>query len=155
MCRTGNFNLSYDSLTSYEARQKLRELKTTDPDFWNELTQKTATEAADTTNDDVPEDEDISEPLFEDDSDLPCDVIIARVHGSIPTGTTSTPDGNLVSTAVAESLDAGDETESLGIAGESSENALGRGKRKVTKNKLYHSFWRHNDGDASDCEEGA
>ena len=68
MCRTGNFNLSYDSLTSYEARQKLRELKTTDPDFSNELIQKTATEAADITNDDMPEDEDTGEPLFEDDS---------------------------------------------------------------------------------------
>jgi hypothetical protein len=154
MCRTGNFNLSYDSLTGFEARQTLHNLKTTDPNFWNELTQNTAAEVADISNVDMPEDEDDGEVLFEDDSDIPCEAIIACVIGSKPrAGVSSTPDGNLMSTAAAESLDK-DETE-----GDTSEVALaakhdlGRGKRKITKNRQYGLFWRHNDEDPSDCEE--
>jgi hypothetical protein len=144
-------------LTSYEARQKLRDLKTTDPDFWNELTQKTIADAADMADENMFEDEDTGEIPFEDDSDLPCEAIIAHVLGSdLGAGVVSTPDGNLMSTAAAESLDR-DETE--GSAGEGkvippiNHNDLGRGKRKITKNKLYDSFWRHNDRDASDCED--
>lgn len=38
MCRTGEFNLLYDSLTSFAARDKLRNFKTTNPDLWAELT---------------------------------------------------------------------------------------------------------------------
>jgi hypothetical protein len=82
MCCTGGFNLSYESLTGYEARQKLRDLKTTDPDFWNGLTQKTTTDAADMADENMSEDEDSGEVPFEDDSDLPCETIIARVLGS-------------------------------------------------------------------------
>jgi hypothetical protein len=66
--------LSYDSLTSHEARQTLRELKTTDPELWAQLTKKRdpkthidATEV-DGNEDEVP---------FEDDSDLPCEAVIA------------------------------------------------------------------------------
>jgi hypothetical protein len=101
-----------------------------------ELTQNTAAEVADIVNVDMPEDEDDGEVLFEDDSDIPCKVIIACVIGSKPrAGVISTPDGNLMSTAAAESLDK-DETE-----GDTSEVAsaakhdLGRGKRKITKNR--------------------
>ena len=84
MCRTRNFNLSYDSLTGFKARQTLRNLKMTDPDFWNKLTQNTAAEVADNSNVDMPEDEDDGEVLFEDDSDIPCEAIIACVIGSKP-----------------------------------------------------------------------
>jgi hypothetical protein len=104
------------------------------------------------------EDEDTGEIPFEDDSDLPCEAIIAHVLGSdLGAGVISTPDGNLMSTVAAESLDR-DETE--GSAGEGkvippiNHNDLGCGKRKITKNKLqYDSFWRHNDRDALDCED--
>jgi hypothetical protein len=48
---------------------------------------------------DVSEDEDIGETLFEDDSDH-------RLHGSNPgASAVSTPNGNLMSPAAAESLD--------------------------------------------------
>ena len=39
MCRAGEFNLSYTSLTSREASKALRELVTADPTFWAEITQ--------------------------------------------------------------------------------------------------------------------
>jgi len=132
----------------------LCDLKTTDPNFWNELTQNTAAEVADISNVDMPEDEDDGEVLFEDDSDIPCEAIIACVIGSKHrAGVSSTPDGNLMSTAAGESLDK-DETE-----GDTSEVALaakhdlGRGKRKIIKNRQYGLFWRHNEEDPSDCEE--
>jgi hypothetical protein len=37
MCCTGEFNLSYQSLTSFTARKKLHNLKSTNPEFWQEL----------------------------------------------------------------------------------------------------------------------
>ncbi|KIM72119.1 hypothetical protein PILCRDRAFT_829981 [Piloderma croceum F 1598] len=86
------------------------------------------------------EDEDTGEIPFEDDSDLPCEAIIAHVLGSdLGAGVISTPDGNLMSTVAAESLDR-DETE--GSAGEGKVIPL-----------QYDSFWRHNDRDALDCED--
>ena len=39
MCAAGQFNLSYDSLTSYEARRVLRDLPNTDPTFFAEISQ--------------------------------------------------------------------------------------------------------------------
>jgi hypothetical protein len=39
MCRAGEFNLSYASLTSREASKALHELVTVDPGFWAEITQ--------------------------------------------------------------------------------------------------------------------
>ena len=37
LCHVQGWNLSYDSLTLYEMREKLRLLKTSDPEFWAEL----------------------------------------------------------------------------------------------------------------------
>ena len=147
------FKLSYNCLTGFEARQTLRDLKTTDPDFWNELTQKTTVELTDIANEDMPEDEDDIEPLFEDDSDLPCETIVARVIGSKSRASVvATPDGSLVSTGAAEPLDK-DEIEVDTEEIPTGNNDLGRGKSKITKNNHYASFWRHNDDEASDCEE--
>lgn len=38
LCRTGDFNLSYNSLTSRSARQALLDLRSTDPKFYSEIT---------------------------------------------------------------------------------------------------------------------
>jgi hypothetical protein len=103
------------------------------------------------------EDEDIGEVSFEDDSDLPCETIIVHVlRSDLGAGIISTPDGNLISTAVAESLDRDEREGSTGegnVIAPIDQNDLGRGKRKITKNKLYDSFWQHNDWDASDCKD--
>ena len=145
MCCTGGFNLSYASLTSYEARQKLRDLKTTDPNFWNELTQKTTADAAGMADENMSKDEDIGEVSFEDDSDLPCETIIAHVLGpDLGAGVISTPDGNLMSTVAAESLDRDETKGSVGegnVIAPIDQDDLGHGKRKITKIKLYDSFW--------------
>jgi len=39
MCKAGGFDLSYESLTSHEARQTLRNLPQTDPVFFAEISQ--------------------------------------------------------------------------------------------------------------------
>jgi hypothetical protein len=81
MCHTGEFNLSYQSLTSFTARKKLRNLKSTNPEFWQELT----TVAHQTIPDgDIidKDDTEAADARFDDDSDPPCDAIIKHViHG--------------------------------------------------------------------------
>jgi hypothetical protein len=37
LCRVRGWDLSFESLTSYEMHEKLRSLKTDDPTFWAEL----------------------------------------------------------------------------------------------------------------------
>ena len=106
MCHMGNFNMSYESRSSYEARKKLHDLKKTDPKFWDQLTPKALLEVDIPANECIAEDEDAANPLFEDDSDLPCDMIIANVLGFQPMGVKLTTAGDMVSTVVAESLDA-------------------------------------------------
>jgi len=149
-----NFNLSYDSLTGYKARQKLCDLKTTDPDFWAELTQKATVKLIVHPNEVVAEDEDTVDPLFKDNSDLPCEAIITNITDSSPAGVASTSNGDMMLTAAAESLDDNE----MEIPDDSSMGTgkldLGCGKRKRTANKLYNtnSFWRHNNDDTSDQE---
>jgi hypothetical protein len=144
--------LSYDSLISYEARQKLCNLKTTDPEFWAELTQRTGP-VLEVPGETVVEDDDMTEPLFEDDSDLPCEMIVASVLGSGPAGVVSTSNGDMVSTAAAKSIDNTEmEMPNHDCDVDVGVGDLGRGKRKRTNNKLYDSFWQHNDNDGSDQE---
>jgi hypothetical protein len=143
MCRTGDFNLSYDSLTSYDARQKLCNLKTTDSEFWDELTWKSAMGLIIANEENIAEDEENTDLFFEDDSDLPCDAIISTVLRTNPVGITLNATGNVVSAAAAESLDNGkiDEmlpnevTENNDKASETTE--MGCRKRKRTSHKLY------------------
>jgi hypothetical protein len=78
--------MSYESLTSYEARQKLRDLKITDPEFWDQLTRKAVPDIDTLINEHITEDDDDTNPLFEDDSDLSCGVIVANVLGSQSAG---------------------------------------------------------------------
>ncbi|KAF8805765.1 hypothetical protein BYT27DRAFT_7103779, partial [Phlegmacium glaucopus] len=58
MCHVRGWNLSYESLTSFDARNKLRELKVDDPVFWNELLVDLETSTSDlpASNKIIPED---------------------------------------------------------------------------------------------------
>lgn len=152
MCHTGNFNLSYNSLISYKARQKLCDLKTTDPEFWAELTQRTRP-VLEFPGETIVEDDEMTEPLFEDDSDLPCEMIVASVLGSSPAGVVSTSNGDMISTATAELIDNTEmEMPNHDCDAGVGVGDLGCGKQKRTNNKLYDSFWRHNNNDGSDQE---
>jgi len=134
----------------------LRKLRTTDPAFWDELTKKAPSDSV------LPplvgaelESDDYIDPPFEDDSDLSCDIIIAKVFGSGIDRVEATIDGDLVSTAMAESLDNEPELVDGNAINNASDDQLERGKRKRKENKLYNrkSFWRHDDEDASDEEK--
>jgi len=61
------WNLSYESLSSLEAREKLCQLRATDPDFWNELTAKTSHSMLSRPNNNVAED---NIPLETDNNDF-------------------------------------------------------------------------------------
>jgi hypothetical protein len=117
----------------------------TDSEFWYELTWKSMMGLIIADEDNIAEDEENTDPFFEDDSDLPCDVIISTVLGTNPVGITLNATSNVVSAAAAESLD-------NDKAGETAE--MGHGKQKRTSNKLYstNAFWWHHDNDRSDEE---
>ena len=71
MCKAGELDLSYESLTSHEARQMLRDLPRTDPSFFAEISQPCSGQTPSlSTSECLQED---SENLFEapDDSDVP------------------------------------------------------------------------------------
>ena len=114
MCKGGEFDLSFESLTSHAIRQVLRELPTTDPDFFAELSQSrshmdivpslTAEQVA---LEDAPSNNEIGPA---DDSDVPFLEVCAHHHESLNTTPSVDPaqlyvpnstDG-LMSTAVAE-----------------------------------------------------
>jgi hypothetical protein len=99
MCLISNFNLSYDSLTSVEARQELHDLKSADPEFWDQLT---TPDLNITGNETITEGDETMEPIFKNDSDLPCEVIITEVLGSKTRGIASIATDEMVLTAAAE-----------------------------------------------------
>jgi hypothetical protein len=145
LCRTGNFNLSYQSLTSYEAREILRNLKTTDLVMWDELTKKSLvhSELSESVDTEL-EHKEFTETMFGDDSDLPCDAIMANFLRSELDGVKANDDGDLSSATMAQLIN-NDKLElaNANTFGTNSELELGCGKRKRTANKLYNtkSFW--------------
>jgi hypothetical protein len=154
LCCVKGLNLSYQCLTSFEAREKLRNLKTTDPEFHSELVKGKA-KAGVAEDEKAPEDEE-EDVENEDDSGLPCEVVIRQtLNKKLPSKVVHGADGQLMSSAVAESLDAADEDDSRtrALAQANEEEDLGVGKRKRRPNKLYYTnFWRHCDNDDSEDE---
>lgn len=148
------FNLSYQSLTSYTAREKLRNLKNDEPEFWDELTRQTGEKAKDGDGIEVLGDEAELDGLPEgDDTDVLCSSVIAdMLSGNIHTGS-ERPVGVLTSKGEVETMDfvvdvvpeaEGNDCENLEDAME-----LGQGRRKKKANSLYsHSFWHHHDDES-------
>lgn len=163
MCRTKGFNLSYESLTGFAARDRLRNLKKTDPLFWDELTASAIPEPTNTDQTYDEDNEDEPDAGFEDDSDLTCDTVTIHVVNSVvPEGALATAEGNLISATEAESMEdvvavevpKPNEQDDV-PSGLPAVEELGIGKRKRRANTLYKAstFWRHHDGDASDEEQ--
>jgi len=117
MCKAGAFDLSYESLTSHEARQTLRDLPRTDPAFFAEISQPRSRPILDE-SDALQED---SEEQYggltpADDSDVPLGEVAAHhevvgTSGSEPLGLETedtdhlyvvSEDGGLSSVAEAE-----------------------------------------------------
>lgn len=171
MCRAGDFNLSYTSLTSHKASKALRKLVTVDPTFWVEITQPrsqggvphhmppTLTSLQEQT-------EDLEESAINihgDDSEVPMTDVISA-HTQLECSNSMDCDdndelyilgeeGGLVSTADAECASMESVQGEVVDATQASEAVEGRGKRKKHANILYSSkFWVTNDGSDVDKE---
>jgi hypothetical protein len=140
MCHAAQFNLSYKSLISFNACETLRNLKTENPKFWAELTVNRSEEPVADGQGAEEDNVDAQAAQFDDNSNLPCETIIAHVHGHQVAGV-KVQGGHLVSRAVMETInyngeksDWANDVTALSSEGSSSS---GPGKRKVTANKLY------------------
>jgi hypothetical protein len=147
------WDLSYENLTGVAARSYLRELKKTDPTFWDELTSNLEENIP---PEDVPQPEDEDNDHDDggvDDSDIPTHVVIqAMVQGSdkIKGKYSMHPEGGITMDAMAERFD--DEEVKID---EDQNQQLGRGKHRKRANQQYTQFWRYNadDSSGSDAED--
>ena len=136
-------------MTSIAARARLRELKSSDPAFWSELTSEHSEQDLPPENQTQPEDE-LDETVPDvDDSDVPLPVVIKSiVDDQAPEGYSAGLQGGFEAATMAEAF----EIEEQAIVEENSQVAiesLGRGKRRKQPNRRYNNvqFWCHNDSD--------
>lgn len=147
MAGTRGLNLSYGSLTCYATREKLRQLKHDNPEFWKELDEGRQRALADLEAAAL-EDEKTNagprETMLDDDSAVSSHQVVAEMmpgHTEAAIVKSVAIDqliNGVVATGEAESLDfcGGEEI------GREVEEELGRGKRKRKANTLYsHRFW--------------
>jgi hypothetical protein len=164
MSRVRQWNLSYGSLTSFDAREKLRTLKTEEPLFWGELTESTThnlpglEEQTEEDKEKIDDDNDKG-----DDSSLEMSAILsALVTGEVARNVSVGGNGGLVSQNEADDVEA----EPVEVVGGCEDDDLdktstipttvknqqtdeeaekGRGKRQKFGNKWYDvkKFMRH------------
>jgi hypothetical protein len=144
--------LSYTCLTGVEARAKLRGLRQTDPEFWEELTNYSREENLPPQNEPQPEDEPQRDGI--DDSDVPLQIVCDEVVGEQAVeGYIVHEGGGLEANMVAEMFENGEEVQAAMTIEEGSGSqehaSLGvrRGKRTRKANANYNRalFWTHND----------
>jgi hypothetical protein len=155
-CVFKEWNLFYGCVTGATARAKLRELKQTDPVFWNELTNKRSEDDVPPENIPQPEDDiavddgEIGQTL--DDSDVPLKVLVQKLVGQPrkTKGYVISDDGGIASNVLAEQFEEVMVRES--DINNGGDKQLGRGKRRKQANRLYsaNSFWMHGDDSSDD-----
>jgi hypothetical protein len=143
------FNLSFESLSSRDALQRLRDVQRNEPDLWEQIM---------TRQYQLPEQRAIedSEPPFTDDtdgadgSDVTVEAVtkhIADGDQDVPAGYSLDHDGSLIThneSEVYESEIAQDAQADVSNEGKEVEAPhFGRGKRTRTANTLYNNFWSH------------
>ena len=116
MCKSGKFNLSYESLTSFKVGQALHDLPVSDPEFYAELVRQQSQQPAPTLSVEEAKFEDVEEnnlDIFGDDSKVPLtEVLKAQEEPTLANEDDITPTddhdyvlddgGSLVSNADAE-----------------------------------------------------
>lgn len=143
MCQVGEFNLSYESLTSSATRQHLRDLPLTDPEFFAELSKPRSRVPAPalSAEDVLHEDAEVSDvDVPGDDLAVPLEAVLDAMHGDLPRESDGMfeegPDG-VVSRAEAEEVLI-EEVDGVVVDATSSlAEEEGRGKRKRFRNKFY------------------
>lgn len=100
----GEFDLSYESLTSRNAQQVLRDLPETQPTFFAELTQPCHCRQTPTLNNDEAEEEDNTLEDINEDSEVPLAALLDHIHNPSQGshGYKTDDDGRLVPVAEAE-----------------------------------------------------
>jgi hypothetical protein len=157
------WNLSYESLTSFEACEKLRNLKADNPAFWSELSMEKEDTTLPAADDNVLEDAvDVEEDdSHGDDSSIPLSAVVnAVISGEGDSGLVSQDLAGDDNEAPADEIDGQDDKDleiHTTVSEEASNSAVssaqppaeGRGKRTKISNKWYtvKSFIRHNDDD--------
>jgi len=133
-------------------------MRTTDPEFWNELTQNHSnTRDFPERNEQLAEDVGPKTDKFDtalededaDDSDTPISTLINMMIArdtNLPATLSIRHNGTLTSLADVENLDSAAETIEPASEG-SGEGSSGHGKRKKLPNQHYTGFWRHYDED--------
>jgi hypothetical protein len=159
------WNLSYESLTSFEVHEKLRNLKADNPGFWSELSMEKEDTTLPVADNNVPEDAvDVEEEdSYGDDSSIPLSAIVDTViSGKGDSGLVSQDLARDDNKAPADEID-GQDDKDLGVhttvSKEASNSVVssmqppwpaeGQGKRMKISNKWYtvKSFIHHNDDD--------
>lgn len=156
MCKAADFNLSYESLTSHEVRQTLRDLPRTDPTLFSEISQPRSHLVAPSLSDEERLQEDSEEVHggydAPDDSDVPLEEVDAycdqMVNGFVENSNdddmeyiyTPGDGGGLSCTAEAEDVS----TECIGTDNvvasvDTAASSTGRPKRMRRANVLYSS----------------
>jgi hypothetical protein len=144
---------------SFKAREALRNMRTTDPEFWEELTRsqhdKQLPDVAETLQEDLEFDTKL-EDKDADDSDVSMQTLItALTREDIPETVGFRKGGTLTSLTDAENVDLDEGMLPLAEANVEiptiprPSGDVGRGKRKKFASKRYNGeeFWRHNDDD--------
>ncbi|KAF8891917.1 hypothetical protein CPB84DRAFT_1848812 [Gymnopilus junonius] len=167
MCAARKFNLSYESLTSFEACHALHKLPQTDPEFFAELMQPRAQANVPILSKDQIAFEDVapSDSLPEDDSDVPLAELMAyqeEMQGTqmaVDAGMVDVEevyvaeeDGGLVSTAEAEKT----VIEAVGkeVIDTTASTSLMQARRTRKKNVHYDNDWWHDHADEEENVDG-
>jgi hypothetical protein len=156
MCTVREWDLSYECLESRKARQALRELKETDPEFYNELTAGKNSSLLGQ-KEVLDEDKELGPDENEEGDDCCLSInriVEAVVKGSDMMGLTNSESEMMVK-SIAENPDESELERELELAETPMDTSdeRGRGKRKREPNTLYaRAFWRHYDEDTSDLD---
>jgi len=162
MCKAGDFNLLYESLTSFQAGQALRDLPVSDLEFFAELVRWQSQQQAPTLSAEEAESEDLEESsldVFRDDSEVPLKEVLRVQEEPLVENADDVIEfndhdykledrGGLISNADAE-------TTFIECVNNVTVDATprGRGLWKKRKNVLYSSNWwtdnSNNDSDKS------
>ena len=173
MCHLCGWNLSYESLTSFDAQKKLRDLKVEDPMFWNELSGEGVISDLPAPDEIVPEDaiDEGDDDEYGDDSSIGLATVVKAIvnkgAAALKAAVGIREDGGLVWEAFAEDnneepmdlingmVDDG-QGDGMGTctntAGENLPQKEGRGRRKKISNKQFANFICHDDNEDSDFE---
>ena len=154
LCRIRGWDLSYESLTSYEMREKLRMLKTSDPTFWAELANDVASNVPKEGEIVVEDAEIVDDDSVGDDSAIGIAEVVAEVLNSKRGREGGKTDGLTLSNFAEDGGEEPTDSDSNPgpvLTSDPGPSTGERGKRKRIANKWYpmKNFIRH-DNEESD-----